>query len=226
MTLILIGSAYADFGGYSGHSRSSRSSSRNTGIHNRGTTSGSLTTFFAALMVAFVTIFAVFLNALKEEIIRGWRMSKMKPMTKYYEIDPTFYENKLKTFVTALYPKMQSTWQMKNIDCLREYMTDDFFEKMDGRLDYFRKDNMTDHTENISILSVKLLGWTRKDKYDYITVELETQITSYIVNDLTGEIDSGDINIPIKMIYQIDFMREIDKFKDDWKICYMTGIRT
>ena len=232
MTIIIIGRAYADFGGFSGGGGSSSHSSGSSGGRLRSRMhhgrSSFLEDFKVALMPAslgVLYILYVLKDGIKNSISRKRRLSKIKPIEEYHGVDLTFNEEKIKTFIRDLYPKLQEAWQYKSINSLSEYMTEDFFESMNRRLDDYRKNNRTDHTEGIEFQNIEFKGWSETGGNDYLFLEFETKIISYIVDDLTGEIKSGDKNQHISMRYEIDLVRKAGNFSEGWKICDMSGYK-
>ena len=132
----------------------------------------------------------------------------LKPMSEYLDLDPEFDEEKIKTLMSNLYVQMQDTWHAKNISPLRPYMTDSFFNQMNLQLEQFRKQNQTDYTERIAVLNVGLKGWRQSAGMDYITVSLSSRIVSYVLDDLTGKLISGDKNREKFMEYEIELSRK------------------
>ena len=132
----------------------------------------------------------------------------LREMNEYLELDPNFDEERIKTLMANLYVQMQETWQAKNIESLRPYMTDKFFNQMNKQLEEFRKHNRTDYTERIAVLNVDLVGWRQSVGMDYITVSLSSRIVSYVLDDITGKLISGDKNKEKFMEYEIDLSRK------------------
>ena len=132
----------------------------------------------------------------------------LRPMDEYLELDPEFDEERIKTLMSNLYVQMQETWQAKDISSLRPYMTDKFFAQMDSQLEQFRRAGRTDHTERIAVLSTDLRGWRQSAGMDYITVGLNSRIVSYVLDDRTGELISGDKKREKFMEYEIELCRK------------------
>ena len=132
----------------------------------------------------------------------------LRPMSEYLELDPQFDEERIKTLMSNLYVQMQETWQKKDISSLRPYMTDKFFTQMDNQLEQFRKLGRTDYTERIAVLNAGLVGWRQSAGMDYITVSLSSRIVSYVLDDRTGELISGDRKREKFMEYEIELCRK------------------
>lgn len=132
----------------------------------------------------------------------------LRPMNEYLELDPEFDEERIRTLMSNLYIQMQETWQRKDISPLRPYMTDKFFSQMDNQLEQFRKSGRTDYTERIAVLNTGIIGWRQSAGMDYITVRLNARIVSYVLDDRTGELISGDRKREKFMEYEIELCRK------------------
>ena len=118
----------------------------------------------------------------------------LNPMSEYREHDPEFNEGRIKSMMSNLYVQMQDTWQHKDISSLRPYMTDEFYSQMDRQLEAFRRTGRTDYTERIAVLSVELKGWKQSGGMDYLVVRLQSRIVSYVLDDRTGKLLSGELS--------------------------------
>lgn len=132
----------------------------------------------------------------------------IRPMNEYLTLDPEFNADKIKSLMANLYVQMQDSWTNKNIESLRPYMTDEFFSRMDRQLDSFRKTGRTDYTERIAVLDVTLKGFKQSGGMDYIIVGLKSRIVSYVLEDRTGKLISGDMNREKFMQYEIELSRK------------------
>lgn len=57
--------------------------------------------------------------------------SKLRPMSEYTELDPSFDAEAFQEKMSNLYVQMQNCWQDKNIESLRPYFTDALYAQMD-----------------------------------------------------------------------------------------------
>lgn len=133
---------------------------------------------------------------------------QLKPMKQYYKLDPEFDGEGIKALIANLYVQMQNARQNKDISPLRPYMTDEFYSQIDGQLDAFRKQNKTAYSENIAVLNVTLKGWRQAAGMDYITVGLNSRVISYVLDDVSGKLLSGDRTREKFMEYEIDLSRK------------------
>ena len=266
MLIIFVGSAYSDFGSFSGNSdygSSSRSSSSSSSSSSSRSSSSSSRTYsrpssssshrssssninvvpliggigggggedngllapeddefdecmgVGCVLFVFLIFWLISRSQYKKKrtlepvmVNRNEPVRVLKPMEEYLELDPEFDEERIKTLMSNLYVQMQDTWHAKDISSLRPYMTDAFYNQMDRQLDQFRKTNRTDYTERIAVLDVSLKGWRQSAGRDYITVGLTSRIVSYVLDDMTGKLLSGDMNREKFMEYELELTRK------------------
>ena len=132
----------------------------------------------------------------------------LKPIKQYYKLDPEFDGEGIKALIANLYVQLQNSRQAKDISSLRPYMTDEFYEQLNIKLDSFRTQHKTEYTENIAVLSVSLKGWRQAGGMDYITLGLNSRIVSYVLDDVTEKLLSGDKTREKFIEYEIDLSRK------------------
>ena len=219
-------SSSRSYGGYS--SGSSRHSSSNNfssnGFNSLTATSGALggndSDDIMGVVAVFVLvgIFFLLISMRKKQrqspvIINTNRaVRQLNPMEDYLKLDPNFDGERITTLIANLYVQMQETWHAKDISPIRPYFTDEFYNQMDKQLEEFRKQNRTDYTERIAVLNVELIGWRQAKGRDYITVGLNTRIVSYVLDDMTGELVSGDKKKEKFMEYELELTRKSGEF--------------
>ena len=249
MTVILIlcvilfaGSAWPDFGSFSGNSDYGSSSSSSSSSSEGGSFSsgggyssggdfdfdfgfaaGFLSdsgddagiTFIAVVIIVIWIAISYSKNKRKnqrEEFNRRnitvQEAQNLNPISAYRQLDPEFNEGRIKSMMSNLYVQMQNTWQNKDISSLRLYMTDEFYSQMDRQLEAFRRTGRTDYTERIAVLSVELKGWKQSGGMDFLIVRLQSRIVSYVLEDRTGKLISGDMNREKFMEYEIELSRK------------------
>ena len=252
--IIFVGSAWPDFGNFSGTSDydyggSSGSSSSSSGTYGYSYSSnddetdtdcGEMTigsivlASFAfiyymfklawniiktAIGWVFGTIYFIFTGkwpeSISKEPVTNQPISrqtapakKLKPIEKYSALDPNFDEENIKTLMANLFVQMQDAWHVKDISPLRPYMTDAFYNQMERQLEEFRTNHRTDYTERIAVLDVNIKGWRQSGGRDYLTVGLNSRFVSYVLDDVTGKLLSGDRNREKFMEYEIELSRK------------------
>ena len=226
--LFCAGSVYADFGGFSGGS-SSRSRTR----HRSSSSKSSTPSKAWSEKTTSEKMQDVGMGGLCAAVL-GWTPAYLlilrRRINKYKKAHPDFDEKELEAFAEGLYYRMQSEWRKKDISSLKENMTSEFFARMDAQLDTLRAQGRTDYTERITVSSSKLYNIKRKDETDYFIVNILANIVSYVMDDTTGRLVSGDMNNAINMEYYLTFIEQpgavsLDKDKSRWLVCDMKGKR-
>ena len=214
-------SASADFGGFSG--RSSRSSSRSrrstSSTHHYTDEERQVDLVFAVIGLSLLAIIGGEIVIIAVDSVRRKRRIK-----KYIAANPSFDRKAFEAYAEELYCNMQVVWQNKDITPLKDNMTEEFFTHMDGVLYPFREECRTDHTEGIEIVCLSLDDAKQEDGMDYLEVYMKARILSYVTDDLTGKIISGDKTYKIMMEYTIKFLRRSGAENSAvWRVYDMTG---
>ena len=214
-------SASADFGGFSG--RSSRSSSRSrrstSSTHHYTDEERQVDLVFAVIGLSLLAIIGGEIVIIAVDSVRRKRRIK-----KYIAANPSFDRKAFEAYAEELYCNMQVVWQNKDITPLKDNMTEEFFTHMDGVLYPFREKCRTDHTEGIEILSLSLDDAKQQDGIDYLEVYMQANILSYVTDDLSGKIISGDNTYKIRMEYTIKFLRRSSAENSAvWRVYDMIG---
>ncbi len=222
LILMLAVSASADFGGFSG--RSSRSSSRSRhSTSSQHIKEGSVEyKFYQVMAVIGCSLLAIIAGEIV--YIGVDALLRHRRIAKYCAAHPDFDREAFEKYVEGLYCNMQVVWQNKDITPLSDAMTEEFFTHMDGVLYPFREKHQTDHTEQIEIQGCRLCDAREKDGVDCLSIYLVAKIVSYVTDDETGRVISGDNRNKIKMTYDIKFSRKSGVVGDSgWRVCEMNG---
>ena len=219
--LLVAVSASADFGGFSG--RSSRSSSRSRHGTSHNITEGSVEyKFYVAMAMIGCSLLVIIAGGI---VYLGVdTVLSRRRVAKYCAAHPDFDREAFEKYVEGLYCDMQTVWQNKDISPLRDSMTEEFFTQMEEVLYPFKQKHQTDHTEQIKIKCCSLCDAKEKNGVDCLSIYLVAKILSYITDDETGRVISGDKRYKIKMTYDIKFSRKSGVTGDSgWRVCEMNG---
>ena len=139
--------------------------------------------------------------------------SMLQPMNAYISLDPGFNEAAFREHMSNLYVQMQQEWHNKNIEPLKPYMTDAFWNQMERQLDQKRRAGQTPCTERVAVLETTPRGFYQSAGMDHIVVRVRARIVAYVLDDRTGQVISGD--------------RSREKFMEyEWDVCRKSGVVT
>ena len=131
----------------------------------------------------------------------------LRPVQEYLSLDPSFSETEFREKLSNMYVQFQNAWQAKDMEPLRPYLTDAFYNKCDRQLDGYRKNRQTNRIERISVLGVDLMGWKQEGGFDMMVAQLRTRIVDYVVDDATGNVVRGSNTAEKFMTYEWDLLR-------------------
>ncbi len=161
-------------------------------------------------LAGFVLIFIYIADSKKNNRPQGAALtpsSKLKPIDEYKKLDPNFDENEFMQRLSNIYIQMQNGWTKKNIEELRPYITDIFYNQADRQLDAYRKSNKTNYVEDIAVLGAQIRGYYQENNNDHMIVLIRTRIKDYTVDDNTGELVAGSKDKEKFMTYEWDMVR-------------------
>ncbi len=142
-------------------------------------------------------------------------MSELLPIEDFKQIDTGFDEEKFKSDVGDMYVKFQQSWQKKDMRDLREYLTDEFYAQVEGNLRNYIRNNQTNMIENINVDNVQIKGWKHDNTNDVIIAELRTEITDYVIDDVSGNVVRGSKTNRRVMEYEWSLVRKSGIITED-----------
>ncbi|WP_026835428.1 TIM44-like domain-containing protein [Eubacterium xylanophilum] len=220
----------ADFGNYSGHSDygSSHSSSHSSSSSSDDSGIGAILIYLLstswgrpiAVIIIIILIVGYFKKPKKtKDASENVQTNappvsrQLRPMTEYTGFDPEFDEAEFRERWSNLYIQMQDCWRDKDIEPVKPYFTDAFFNQCDRQVQSMKQQGVTNYVERIAVLEVAPLGFYQTSDMDHIVVRVNTRIVDYTLDDATGNLVSGDRSAEKFMVYE-------------WDVCRKTGITT
>ena len=129
------------------------------------------------------------------------------PMSDYLKLDPDFSATGVQEHMANLYVQMQNCWHNKNIEPVRPWLTDAFYNQREGLLAPMRSKRETDYIERIAVLETSLKGYYQAGGMDFLVAAIRTRITVYTLDDRTGRVVSGSRNREKFMEYEWELTR-------------------
>ena len=145
-------------------------------------------------------------------------------MSGYLKLDPDFSAAGVQEHMANLYVQMQDCWHNKNIEPVRPWLTDAFYNQMEGLLAPMRSKRETDYIERIAVLEASLKGYYQAGGMDFLVAAIRTRITVYTLDDRTGRVVSGSKDREKFMEYEWELTRrsgeKTDRAKGGVKAVY------
>ncbi len=141
------------------------------------------------------------------------RATGLRSLQEFKALDPQFDETQFRERMANLYLMMQEEWHKRNIESLRPYFTDAFYNQSLRQIEQKVRDKQTPCTERVAVLEVTPRGFYQSAGMDHMVVTIRSRLIAYILNDETGEVISGD--------------RHREKFMEyEWDLCRKSGTLT
>lgn len=141
--------------------------------------------------------------------------ASLNRVEEYSALDPGFSPAEFTEKLSNMYVKFQNSWQAKNMEDLRPYLTDALYAQCDRQLDSYRRNKQTNMIERIAVLGVDLVGWKQEQGNDVMVARLKTRIVDYVVSDDTGAVVRGDNSKEKFMTYEWTLVRTTGKMSTD-----------
>ena len=206
--------AHADFGGVS-HSHHSRSRShRSSHSHSDGKIDKRDILEYSLCGICLVSF-----------LVKKFDLYGKYRDRKYYTIETSFDEEKMKDYVRKVFTELQEAWVRRNISSVRKYLSDDYYKRNQKILEREYIDrNRYNMIEDIDIRYVKLTKASKSINKFVFEAELKVSMYDYIVKKYydifyRNELVSGSKDKKVTRIYRYNF--ECPKNSDDpedWKI--------
>ena len=136
------------------------------------------------------------------------RTGNLRPMSEFKELDPEFDEAVLREKLSNLYIQMQNEWHNRNIESLKPYFTDAFYNQSERQIKQKIENHQTPCTERVAVFEVTPRGFYTSGGMDHIIVCVKSRLVAYTIDDNTGQVISGDKNKEKFMEYEWDICRK------------------
>ncbi|MCR5790316.1 MAG: Tim44 domain-containing protein [Lachnospiraceae bacterium] len=138
----------------------------------------------------------------------GASRPRLQPLSSYTALDPGFNEAEFRERLANLYVQMQQRWHERNIDSLKPYFTDFFYNQSNMQLQDLIRNAQIPCTERVAVLDVSPQGFYQNSGIDHMVVTIRSRIVAYIINERTGQVVSGSKTNEKFMTYEWDLCRK------------------
>ncbi len=176
-----------------------------------------------AIIVIIIVIAVVFGNVGKNNGKNNGRVTISTPQNTaplvndlegLKQRDPSFNESKFLADAANLYVRLQNAWTDKDLTPVRTHLAEELYAKSERQIKAYINNKQTNHIDRISVLSTDIVGCTKDEKNDIITVQLVARIVDYVTDDKTGNVIRGDRNRELFMTYRWTFIRTLGKLSE------------
>ncbi|MCR5789565.1 MAG: Tim44 domain-containing protein [Lachnospiraceae bacterium] len=140
--------------------------------------------------------------------VAGSSRPALQMLSAYTALDPGFNEAQFRERLANLYVQMQQRWHERNIDSLKPYFTDFFYNQSNMQLQELIRNAQIPCTERVAVLDVSPQGFYQNSGIDHVVVIIRSRIVAYIINERTGQVISGSKTKEKFMTYEWDLCRK------------------
>jgi predicted lipid-binding transport protein (Tim44 family) len=93
---------------------------------------------------------------------------------------------------------MQGAWTRKNLDSIRDLLSDEMYRTFKSDLDALIRDQRVNRLENISIRTIEPVdSWTENENF-VSSVRFMANLLDYTVDERTSRVVEGSDSVPVK----------------------------
>lgn len=131
--------------------------------------------------------------------------------------DADFSSEKFIAFVKEVFFTLQNAWSERESEKLRPFEKEELYKQHEMQIKKYIENNRINVLDRINVNRTFLYRYVRDNEYEYLTVYIQSRMTDYIKNALTGEILKGDPDTDCHMNYLYTFMRKTGVLTDPAK---------
>ncbi|MBQ3423015.1 MAG: Tim44 domain-containing protein, partial [Romboutsia sp.] len=121
--------------------------------------------------------------------------------------DYNFSSSRFISKVQNIFLILQDASSNKNLETLKIYETDEFYNIHKTQIDYLIDNNRTRYVDNIAILESKIMNYYTDENFDILEVLFDINAIDYTINNTTKVILNGNCNILKNKKYIYTFIR-------------------
>jgi len=132
------------------------------------------------------------------------------------QMDPRFDEKTFTDGCMDQFFKVQGAWANRDMTGVRNLLTDEMNNTLQGEADRLRAAQQVNRLENIAVRSVEIAEIWQEKGEDFITVQIYANLLDYTTDERTGQIVSGSRTEPVKFREYWTFTRPVGDHP--WKL--------
>jgi len=201
-------------GGYSG---SGHSGSGLSGLFFLGG-SGRSSSGFVTVVVVLILIALIAYNFRRSHRIinAGSQPYETIPRQRDDEIsgairahDPDFSRERFLSWAEQVFVQLQQAWTERDWKKARPFESEELFNLHKSQLDSYIKSGTINIMDNVCVNESFLCDYAKEDKFEFLTVFMNTRYNDYVVKEDTKAVVKGDPNRTYSVQYKLKFMRSL-----------------
>lgn len=172
-----------------------------------------------AIVIVAIVLLAFFLQSRHKGAARpfnGYQGAPVRPAAQNDEIarrigehDPGFSTERFLSYSEQVFVQLQQAWTERSWKKVRPLESESLFNLHKAQLDEFIRNGQINRMENVCVNESFLCDYAQEEKYEFLTVFMNTRYNDYIVEESTGKVIKGDPNRTYQVQYRLKFMRSV-----------------
>lgn len=125
------------------------------------------------------------------------------------EHDPGFSKERFLSYSEQVFVQLQQAWTERDWKKVRPLESESLFNLHKAQLDEYLRNGTINRMENVCVNESYLCDYAREDKYEFLTVFMNTRYNDYIVEEASGKVIKGDPKRTYQVQYKLKFMRTV-----------------
>jgi len=125
------------------------------------------------------------------------------------QFDPSFDEAKFQELCMDTFFKIQGAWANRDMTTIRNLLTDEMFQILQGDAEALKAQKKINRLENIAVRSVDITEAWQESGSEFITARVYANLLDYNVDEITGQVMEGSKTEPVKFEEYWTFTRPV-----------------
>jgi hypothetical protein len=125
------------------------------------------------------------------------------------EHDPNFDPESFISWSKQVFIQLQQAWEERDWKKARPFESEELFNQHKAQLDEYINNHTINMMENVCVNEAYFEDYSTQDKYEYLTVFMQTSYYDYIIDEQTKKVVRGDPQRRYDVNYRARFMRTL-----------------
>jgi hypothetical protein len=125
------------------------------------------------------------------------------------EHDPEFSSERFLSWAEQVFVQLQYAWTERDWKKARPFESEELFNLHKMQLDEFIRNGTINVMENVCVNESFLCDYAAEDKYEFLTVFMNTRYNDYIIKEDTKKVIKGDPKKEYNVQYKLKFKRSL-----------------
>lgn len=123
--------------------------------------------------------------------------------------DPAFARERFLEWAGQVFVRLQQAWTERDCKLARSFESEEIFALHRAQIESYIKSGTINVMENVCVIESYLCDYKADDKFEYLTVFMNTRYSDYVVKEDTKKIIRGDPGRTDQVQYTLKFMRAL-----------------